>query len=312
MAHPPGEPARDPWSPAQGPGASASSPARVPLWAYFLTPAAVLLAAAAITAAIVVTDSGSEPLPAPLPVAPAEVTTAAVEATPATEPTPAVAETATAAATPAAPRVATTLGEALEGYAASLALDGAQFRECLASPAIEDAVNDHLQRGIALGVSGTPTFFVSNKRIVGAQPAAIFTEVIDAELEGSPTALDGYSAAVQALAATDPPRFSIVPERPDLAGAAIEGDPAAAVVVIEYSDFQCPFCERWYTDTLPVLRQRVGGDVALAFFHFPLVQIHPNAAGAHFAAECAGRQGKFWEMHDLLFDRQREWSALPN
>ena len=50
----------------------------------------------------------------------------------------------------------------------------------------------------------------------------------------------------------------------------------------------------------------------IAFLHFPLTRIHPNAAGAHFAAECAGAQGKFWEMHDLLFERQDEWAALPN
>ena len=63
-----------------------------------------------------------------------------------------------------------------------------------------------------------------------------------------------------------------------------------------------------YTDVLPELEGRIGAEVALAFAHFPLSQIHPNAE----AAECAGEQGKFREMHDLLFDCQWEWERLRN
>ena len=63
-------------------------------------------------------------------------------------------------------------------------------------------------------------------------------------------------------------------------------------------------------DRLKAVRAKLGNDVALAFLHFPIVQIHPNAGNASLVAICAGKQGKFWPMHDLLFARQTEWAAL--
>ena len=175
------------------------------------------------------------------------------------------------------------------------------------------AVSDQLRQGLTLGVNGTPTFFVNNKRIVGALPADVFIAIIDAELDGDPpTDIGAYPEEIRQLATVIPPRLVIEAERPDVGGAAIKGDPDAPVVIVEYSDFQCPFCRRWYTDVLPELEGRIGAEVALAFAHFPLSQIHANAEAAHVAAECAGEQGKFWEMHDLLFDRQWEWERLRN
>ncbi len=305
MTQPPTEP--EDAAPREPPPA----PARAPAWSWALTPLAVLLGSAAIVVTIIVTDDAPQPAPAPEPVAPAlaELAEAADSLTAAAGLLAAAAERAERSAPPTEPA---TLIDALTGYAAALALDTASFTECLGSAAPGEVVNDHLQRGIDLGVNGTPTFFINNKFLSGALPAAVFLEVISAEFNGSPASLSEYSPAIQELAATDPPRFAILPERPDFSGAAIEGDPGARVVVIEYSDFQCPFCRRWYSDTLPAIRDLTGADVAIAFLHFPLVQIHPNAVGAHFAAECAGAQGKFWEMHDLLFERQEEWAALPN
>ncbi len=284
-------------------------PPRAPAWSWVLTPLAVLLGAAAIVVTIIVTDDNPQPAPVQEPIAPAlaELAEAVDTLTAAAGLLAAAAERSEA---PAAAPV--TLVDALTSYAAVLDLDTAAFTECLGNASTGNAVNEHLQRGVDLGVTGTPSFFVNNKYISGAQPAAVFLEVISAELEGSPTSITDYSPAIQQLAATDPPRFAILPERPDFSGASIEGNPGASVVVIEYSDFECPFCRRWYKDTLPSIRDLVGDEVAIAFLHFPLVQIHPNAAGAHFAAECAGEQGKFWEMHDLLFERQDEWAALPN
>ena len=285
------------------------APAAAPAWSWVLTPLAVLLGAAAIVVTIIVTDDDPQPAPVQEPIAPAlaELAEAVDTLTAAAGLLAAAAERSEAP--PAAPA---TLIDALTSYAAALDLDTAAFTECLGNASTGNAVNKHLQRGVDLRVSGTPSFFVNNKYISGAQPTAVFLEVIAAELEGSPTSLADYSPTIQGLAATDPPRFAILPERPDFSGATIEGDPGARVIVMEYSDFQCPFCRRWYNDSLPSIRDLVGEDVAIAFLHFPLVQIHPNAAGAHFAAECAGEQGKFWEMHDLLFERQDEWAALPN
>ena len=63
-------------------------------------------------------------------------------------------------------------------------------------------------------------------------------------------------------------------------------------------------------ESLARIRQRLGADVSLAFVHFPILQIHPNAGNASAVAICAGEQGKFWPMHDLLFKRQQEWERL--
>ncbi len=89
------------------------------------------------------------------------------------------------------------------------------------------------------------------------------------------------------------------------------GNQDAPVTIVEFSDFQCPFCSRFYQQTLPLIEQNYiqTGIVKLVYRDFPL-DIHPNAVPAHIAAECADEQGKFWEYHDMLFDRQSEWIGL--
>jgi protein-disulfide isomerase len=91
-----------------------------------------------------------------------------------------------------------------------------------------------------------------------------------------------------------------------LDGAQLQGSHAARAVIIEYSDFQCPYCGRFAKLTLPDLRRSYidTGKVLFAFRHFPLEEIHKFALGAAEAAECAGRQGAFWKMHDLNFADQ--------
>lgn len=94
-----------------------------------------------------------------------------------------------------------------------------------------------------------------------------------------------------------------VPSTPlSIQGAQLRGSKGARAVMIMYSDFQCPFCARFAKEVFPQIEQRyvATGSVALAFRHLPL-PIHPQALQAAAVAECAGRQGKFWEMHDRLF-----------
>ena len=84
----------------------------------------------------------------------------------------------------------------------------------------------------------------------------------------------------------------------------------APITIIEFSDFQCPFCAKFHIDTLPSIMNEYikNGQVKLVFRDFPIQSIHPNALPASVAAECANEQGKFKEMHDLLFENQREWN----
>lgn len=81
------------------------------------------------------------------------------------------------------------------------------------------------------------------------------------------------------------------------------GPKDAKVTIVEFSDYQCPFCERFYQQTLPELLKDYGDKVRFAFKDFPL-PMHPDAQKAHEAAHCAGEEGKYWEMHDMLFDNR--------
>lgn len=88
----------------------------------------------------------------------------------------------------------------------------------------------------------------------------------------------------------------------------MRGNENAKAVLIEYSDFQCPACGSYYP-LVKALHEEFGDSLLVVYRHFPLSQIHENAEPAARAAEAAGTQGKFWEMHDLLFERQKEWSG---
>ncbi|HEY2275254.1 MAG TPA: thioredoxin domain-containing protein [Steroidobacteraceae bacterium] len=86
------------------------------------------------------------------------------------------------------------------------------------------------------------------------------------------------------------------------------GPEHAPVVVVEYGDFECPTCKQ-AAPSVRLLLERFASRVRVAFRHFPLEEAHPHALAAAEAAESAGEQGKFWEMHDLLFARQDHLAA---
>ena len=90
----------------------------------------------------------------------------------------------------------------------------------------------------------------------------------------------------------------------------IIGNPNAPITIIEFSDFQCPFCAKFHVETLPLIMNEYikNGQVKLVFRDFPIQNIHPNALPASVAAECANEQEKFKEMHDILFEKQNDWS----
>ena len=87
----------------------------------------------------------------------------------------------------------------------------------------------------------------------------------------------------------------------------VAGNPDAETVLVEYSDFQCPACAQFYPYVTEILEEH--GDVLrFEYRHFPLMTIHPHPVSAAKAAEAAGQQGMFFEMHDMLFENQPEWS----
>ena len=103
-------------------------------------------------------------------------------------------------------------------------------------------------------------------------------------------------AGVQIL--LDPPRVAV-----SLGEDPVKGPATAPITIVEFSDFQCPYCSR-VNPTLKQVEEKYGDKLRVVFRDFPLVQIHKDAAKAAEAGECAHEQGKFWEMHDRLFANQ--------
>lgn len=114
--------------------------------------------------------------------------------------------------------------------------------------------------------------------------------------------------AARVRTAAPPPQENSIPNDPvALDGAQLAGNHAAKIVVIEYSDFQCPFCGRFARETLPQFEKDYvqPGKVLFAFRQFPLESIHANALRAAEAALCAGDQNRFWQMHSAIFENQQ-------
>lgn len=87
----------------------------------------------------------------------------------------------------------------------------------------------------------------------------------------------------------------------------VRGIDTASITLIEYADFECPYCARAH-QSLTALLPKYGKDVRLVYRHMPLTDMHPDATPAAEASEAAGAEGKFWEMHDALFEGQDDLS----
>jgi protein-disulfide isomerase len=97
----------------------------------------------------------------------------------------------------------------------------------------------------------------------------------------------------------------------DVGDAPTKGPKDAKVQIIEFSDFECPYCSKFVTDTMPQILQNYGDKVLFAFRNYPLpASMHPYAEKAAEAGECANDQGAFWQYHDLLFQNQSQLAAL--
>ena len=105
-----------------------------------------------------------------------------------------------------------------------------------------------------------------------------------------------------------PPEPRLPSEPVSIAGAILKGSPTAPVVIVEYSEFECPFCASFVRTTFGDLdREYIAtGRVVFAFRHLPLETIHRHALKAAEASECANRQRRFWEFHDALFENPKE------
>lgn len=203
------------------------------------------------------------------------------------------------------------LDEMLVRLTSEVAIDEAAMRECVASGRYTAAVNADLAEGGQLGVTGTPGFFINGYPLSGAQPYAVFQEAIALAEEGRLAEAFQPSTAPTSVPAPDGQPITVpLSDEPAL------GSADAPITIVEYSDFQCPFCLRHFEQTLPQLQPYIdAGQVRYVFKDFPIHNIHPQAQKAHESARCARELGggeAFWTMHDLLFANQEQWADNSN
>ena len=179
---------------------------------------------------------------------------------------------------------------ALKCYAKEIGLDEKAFNSCLDSGKYADEVaqdkTDATNAFQQLGITqyGTPAFFINGVHVSGAQPFEVFKAAID-------TALNDAAAGKQ-------PALTF-----DLEGEPWVGTEDASVTIVEFSDFECPYCARFVTQTFGQIMDEYGDKITFAFKNLPLPN-HADAQKAAEASECAFEQGKFWEMHDIMFQNQ--------
>lgn len=173
----------------------------------------------------------------------------------------------------------------LKKWAKDIKLDTKSFDECLDSAKFKSEIQKDVSDASAVGVTGTPAFFINGRLIVGAMPFSTFKTMIDEELNG----VKSSDTRVSVSADDDP----------------VLGNANAPVTMIEFSDYECPFCKRFYDQTLGQIKKEYvdTGKVKLIYRDYPL-SFHPGAEPAAQAANCAGDQGKYWQMHDKIFQAQ--------
>jgi len=193
----------------------------------------------------------------------------------------------------------------LKAYAKDLKLDNKKFETCLDSGEKAEIVTAEAAEGAALGVQGTPGFFINGRFLGGAFPFEVFKEIIDKELAGEASgACSDYSEGLQQYCQDEQNQaFKPVAVEVAVGNSPTIGPKNAKVSIVEFSDFECPYCARAFS-TVKQIKETYPNDVKIVYKHLPLSNIHPNAQKAAEAALCARDQGKFWEMHDKMFESQ--------
>jgi protein-disulfide isomerase len=196
--------------------------------------------------------------------------------------------------TKAVPTIADTTGspiavDALKAMAKSFGLDEGKFNKCLDDGVMTERVKNETKEGQDRGVSGTPSFFINGLLVVGSLPQADFEKVIEAELKNG-----GGLAEAEKIAGEKITRAKI-----EYGKGYVKGGKNAKIKIMEYTDFECPFCNKSFP-TIEALLTKYGENISLEYRSYPL-PFHADAQKAAEAALCAGEQGKFWEMHDQMF-----------
>ncbi|MBN1204539.1 MAG: thioredoxin domain-containing protein [Myxococcaceae bacterium] len=207
----------------------------------------------------------------------------------------------------------------LEKYAQELKLDVARWKKELANPEFDKIITRDQTLAGQLGATGTPAFFINGRLLSGAQPIDNFKALITEELTKAEALVKSGTRANQVYAAIIEKGQTRAAARPGqqeqpTAYRKVEvpedapsfGPKHAKVTIVEWSDFECPFCGR-VGPTLAKIKETYDKDVRVVFRHQPL-PFHANAKLAAEASMAAHEQGKFWEYHDKLFSNQKALS----
>ena len=195
-----------------------------------------------------------------------------------------------------------------KGYAAGLDLDTDAYDMCLDEGETAEAVSESAQEGAALGLNGTPAFTIGEGQLFGALPFEQFQDAFEIVLAGGslPTPTP---QPTQDIVEVEAPMLDV-----EVGDAPVNGDPDAPITIIEFTDYQCPYCGAYAKETYPVVVEDYidTGRVRYVFLDFPLKNIHPDAVTAAQAAHCARDQGgdeAYFKMHDIIFAEQVEWAV---
>ncbi len=210
----------------------------------------------------------------------------------------------------------------VDAMARDLGLDMERYQRDVSSPETAQVIRDDQAQAAKLGAGGTPHFFINGARVSGAMPYDSFKVVIDAQLKRANALLatgvakkDLYESLIKdGLLGPSAPPPQAAPQAQarnvDPGDGPWIGAKKPKVTIVEWSDFQCPFCAR-VEPTLKQVLDTYKDDVRIVWRNEPL-SFHPNAMPAAKAAMAAARQGndKFWKMHGLMFSHQNELSEV--
>lgn len=219
----------------------------------------------------------------------------------------------------AAPKTAGDPGYKYQKYltiATSLKLDESKFKACM-DEYNADEIKKDASDGSAVGVSGTPAFFIgipngdktiSAVTLVGAQPFETFKLILDKLVETKN--VEQTIKALPEQLRTDDAGKALVPVTVSLDDDAMLGNPAAPITILEFSDYECPFCKRHFEQTQPRLLSEYinSGKANLVFRDYPLPFHEPMATEEAIAANCARQVGgdqAYYEYHDQIFTKTR-------
>lgn len=166
-----------------------------------------------------------------------------------------------------------------------------KFGQCLTSGEMAPKVSADQNLGGSIGVQGTPATFINGYLVSGALPYEMIKQVLDTVIAGKTPEFDFMK--------DDDGKIPAPVTMPNLPGVSWQGNESANVTVVEFSDFECPYCAKFYTTMEQVLKD-YGDKIRFTYRHFPL-SFHQYAQKAAEAYECAKVQGKGWEMYNKLF-----------